>query len=68
MLGIVVLAVLQFLAVPPLSVAAQAIRYPGVLTIQAAKGEIRGSTTYIVFLDKRFAVDEIGAPSSLGVK
>ena len=59
MLGIVVLAVLQFLAVPPLSVAAQAIRYPGVLTIQAAKGEIRGSTTYIVFLDKRLAVDEL---------
>ena len=55
----VVLAVLQLLAAPPLSVAAQSVRYPGVLTIQATKGEIRGSTAYIVFLDKRLAVDEL---------
>jgi len=55
----VVLAVLQLLAAPPLSVAAQSVRYPGLLTIQAVKGEIRGSTAYIVFLDKRLAVDEL---------
>jgi hypothetical protein len=59
MLGMVVLAVLQLLAAPPLSVAAQSVRYPGLLTIQAVKGEIRGSTAYIVFLDKRLAVDEL---------
>jgi hypothetical protein len=59
MLGLVVLAVLQLLAVSALPASAQGVRYPGVLTIQAAKGEIRGSTTYIVFLDKRLAVDEL---------
>jgi hypothetical protein len=59
MLGLVVLAVLQLLAVSAPPASAQGVRYPGVLTIQAAKGEIRGSTTYIVFLDKRLAVDEL---------